>query len=151
MIHSERQQLLDGIAYLLQHTRLSASSLAGKAGLSPSTITRFISRNDAPLLGTKTLHKLAIAAGFSDWSGVLLARQGFSEAEGTSFSMAPLLPAEDAIDIFERAQDLAFEQGYSREQAKQAANLAIRYARLSATSVTDHLILHFLSVGGSGM
>lgn len=59
---TERDRLRKWLQDILEAHDIAASELARRAGLAPSTLTRFLADDDAPLLSTRTVAKITAAA-----------------------------------------------------------------------------------------
>lgn len=69
----------------LTQTGETPSTLARRAGLSASTLTRFLGQDDGPLLSTRTLGKIAHVTGIQP-PGTTLAAHGGTVAGNGGFS-----------------------------------------------------------------
>jgi transcriptional regulator with XRE-family HTH domain len=65
-----REEIRAWILRVLDKTGMSATALAKKAGVAQSTLTRFLNDDDAPMLGLRTIAKIAHAAGEQPIIGV---------------------------------------------------------------------------------
>lgn len=94
-----RADLQNWLKSVLEQTKLSPTALASKAGVAQSTITRFLNSPDAPMIGLRTMAKIAHAAGVMPYGpSPAVARTGtFAEPEAVPFrtqtngQLAPIL------------------------------------------------------------
>lgn len=64
-MHLDHDELRTWLRRVLEHTGDTPTSLARKAGVAQSTLTRFLNSDDAPLLSTRSISKIAHAANYN--------------------------------------------------------------------------------------
>jgi transcriptional regulator with XRE-family HTH domain len=63
MMEPNREELRAWLLNILKQTRETPTALARRAGVAQSTLTRFLNNDDAPMLGLRSISKIAHAAG----------------------------------------------------------------------------------------
>jgi transcriptional regulator with XRE-family HTH domain len=105
-----RTDLQNWLKSVLEQTKLSPTALASKAGVAQSTITRFLNSPDAPMIGLRTMAKIAHAAGVSPYgpaSSIARAPQ-LAEPEAVPYraqTNGPLAPILNLLATQHRAVD----------------------------------------------
>lgn len=94
-----RAELRAWVEQALAKTGETASGLARKAGLATTTLTRFLADDGSPMLGLRSIAKIAHAAGmpppFALPAGA--APGGLGESEATRYQPTPRSPLADAL------------------------------------------------------
>jgi transcriptional regulator with XRE-family HTH domain len=126
----ERERIRLWLRRVLEQTGDSPTALAKKAGLAQSTLTRFLHSDDAPLLGLRSITKIAQVAkvsapGFDGGEAKALA--GFQEDEAVPFvndaqsqnvrikaAVAAIIGTRQAVDPWVMKTDALKFAGYLR-------------------------------------
>jgi transcriptional regulator with XRE-family HTH domain len=80
MVVKSREKYLSFLSKVRSITGLSYSSIAKKAGLSDSTITRFINKENMQRLSTETLDSISKVAGYESYEHYLLSEHKTSQS-----------------------------------------------------------------------
>ncbi len=83
---SNREQLKSWLRRVLAQTNLSATAVAKKSGVAQTTITRFLSNDDGPIISNRTVAKIENATGVFVSSTPTTSQAGFGEIEGVPYS-----------------------------------------------------------------
>lgn len=94
-----RDEIRAWVERALEKTGETPSALARRAGLATTTLTRFLNDPNSPMLGLRSLAKIAHVAGIEAPIGVGKAdqQQGMSEPEATPYLPTPETPLAAAI------------------------------------------------------
>jgi transcriptional regulator with XRE-family HTH domain len=105
-----RTDLQAWLRSVLEQTKLTPTALASKAGVAQSTVTRFLNSPDAPMIGLRTVAKIAHAAGVTPYGAPSNAPRanGFNEPEAVPYhaqTNGPLAPILNLLSTQHRAVD----------------------------------------------
>lgn len=102
VIERDRKAVRDFLLRAAEYAGTDLSGLARRAGLSPSTVTRFVNGDSKHLPTTRTLSKIAEASGYApsmlngqDRGDLLEAFRKFASAVGVNLTEAALLEGAD--------------------------------------------------------
>lgn len=105
-----REQLKAWLRAALEKTSETPTGLARKSGLAQSTLTRFLNSEDAPMLGLRSIAKIAHAAGIEPIGlpmppNHMPTASGFSEADGEPYRHVGATPLDLAIEALIDGRD----------------------------------------------
>lgn len=119
-----RDEIRAWVERALEKTGETPSALARRAGLATTTLTRFLNDQNSPMLGLRSLAKLAHVAGIEPPLGVAKPDQsrGMAEAEGTPYdpeagspiaaAISALLSRRNAADPWRLSTRAIEQRGY---------------------------------------
>ncbi len=84
---SNREQLRSWLRRVLAETNLTATAVARKSGVAQTTITRFLSNDDGPIISNRTVAKIENATGIFVSNMPSTAHAGFGEVEGVPYTV----------------------------------------------------------------
>jgi len=101
-VDQERERIRAWLKEAISQAGGSAAALAKRAGLADTTITRFLKHEDAPMPSSRTLSKIAHAAGlkpigFSSDTAAALDVPGVAEPEALQFDMEEAEPRQTRL------------------------------------------------------
>lgn len=141
-----RSKHLDFIEHLKVKARMSVSAIAHEAGVSDSTLTRFISKDNYKNLSSATLDKIAKVGGYKSYEDYLVEK---GRGEGGSGKKNIEISDGQKFEIYEMVKRLSdrHEYEYSPDQISEIALLVIKNAEnMNTNFITDSLVMYVIEV-----
>lgn len=144
---SLRDKHLSYIEFLKEETGLSVSALAKKAGISDSTLTRFISKDHFDSLSSATLDKISKVAGYDSYEEYLLQRHtalnknSKQQGEGEQ----PPITDADKFEMYESVKRLlTHKYGFAEPKMviKISEEVLANLSKLNTNFISDSLIMY---------
>lgn len=139
---SLRDKHLQYIEFLKQKTGLSVSAIAKKAGISDSTLTRFIKKPEFDSLSSATLDKISKVAGYDSYEKYLVEQHSEND-------VSKQVNIDDALkfEIYESVKRL-LERKYGVASPDQVSKISAEViedaGRLKTDFISDSLIMYVI-------
>lgn len=147
---ANRAQLRAWLKEVLDRTGETPTGLARKAGLAQSTLTRFMNNDDAPLLGLRSISKIAMAANTSP-PGFALDHQIETAAGGGGFAEPEAVPLAQFLPNGDQRLDAIIELIKGKRKSADPWVLKSDVLKFAGYLPGDVVIVDLATVPAAGM